>query len=179
MTAATTRKPVVSTDVFGNTLTLNFLSGQELSIDITQLSEEIRTQAMIHGLKQKLVDAAAIARNTDTGQSATAADKYNAVKTVYDRITSAAGTWNAVREGVEKQAGGVFVRAMMELTGKTKAQIDVAMGSYTKEQVAALKKNPKVLDIIHRMERDAALAKVGNDGDDLLAQLAGIGSDGE
>ena len=126
----------------------------------------------MHGLKQKLVDAAAIARNPDNGLSATPEDKYNAVRTVYDRITRADGTWNAVREGVEKQQGGMFIRAVMELTGKTKAQIDNGMEKMSKEQIAALKKNPRVLDIMQRMEREAAAA-LGNTGDDLLAALAG------
>lgn len=172
MTAATTRKPVVQADIFGSELTLNFSNGKELVISIDMLSPDIRQHAIMHGLKQKLVDAAAIARNGDNGASATADDKYNAVKVVYDRITSERGTWNAVREGEAKAAGGIFVRAVMELTGKTKPQIDNALASYTKEQVAALKKNQKVLDIMHRMEREAALAK-GDNSDDLLQALSG------
>ena len=172
MNAPATRKAVVTTDVFGDTLTLNFITGEELSIDTSKLSPEIMHQAMLHGLKQKLVDAAAIARNPDNGLSATPADKYNAVKTVFDRITSANGTWNAVREGVEKQQGGMFVRALMEVTGKTKAQIDNAIEKYTKEQIAALKKNPRIMDIMQRMEREAAAA-LGDTSDSLLDELAG------
>lgn len=169
--AAPTRKPVVATDIFGTTLTLNFLTGEELSINLATLSDEIRTQAALHGLKQKLVDAAAIARNPDTGLSATPADKYDAVKTVFDRITQPEGTWNAVRESGEKHVGGLFARALMELTGKTKAQIDVAIEKYTKEETAALKKNPRVVDIMQRLEREAIAARPNN-SDDLLAQLA-------
>lgn len=172
MTAPTTRKPVVQADIFGSTLTLNFLNGKELILSIDQLSPDIRQHAIMHGLKQKLVDAAAIARNSDNGASATVEDKYNAVKTVYDRLTREGGTWNAIREGEAKAAGGIFLRAMMELTGKTKAQLDNAMESYSKEQIAALKKNQKIMDIMHRMEREAALAKADT-SDDLLAALSG------
>ncbi len=177
MTATTTRKAVVTTDVFGSVLTLNFSTGDELTIDVNNLSEEIRTQAMLHGLKQKLVDAAAIARNTETGLTATPSDKYFAVKVVYDRITRPDGTWNAIREGVEKQQGGVFMRAMMELTGKTKAQLDVMTKDYTKEQFAALKKNPRIVEIMHRLEREAIAARGADTSDDLLAQLTGIADD--
>jgi hypothetical protein len=177
MNAPTTRKPVVSTDVFGDTITLNFLTGHELSIDINTLSPEIQKQAMLHGLKQKLVDAAAIARNTETGDSATAVDKYNAVKTVYDRITMPNGTWNAIREGVEKAQGGVFMRAVMELTGKTKAQLDAMLEKLSKEQIAALKKNDKIVDIMQRIEREA-LANKGDKSDDLLNMLMTAGEEG-
>lgn len=170
MTATTTRKPVVSTDIFGDTITLNFQTGHELSIDINNLSVEIQKQALLHGLKQKLVDAAAIARNTESGDSATAEDKYNAVKTVYDRITMPNGTWNAIREGVEKAQGGVFMRAVMELTGKTKAQLDTMLEKLSKEEIAALKKNPRIVDIMQRMEREALANKVDT-SDDLLMQL--------
>lgn len=174
--AAPTRKPVVSTDIFGDSLTLTFKTGHELSIDINTLSPEIQKQAMLHGLKQKLVDAAAIARNTDTGDSATEHDKYMAVKTVFDRITMVNGTWNAIREGVEKAQGGVFMRAVMELTGKTKAQLDAMLEKLSKEQIAALKKNDKIVDIMQRMEREA-LANKDNKSDDLLNLLMSTDSD--
>lgn len=173
MTATTTRKPVVSTDVFGNVLTLNFITGEELSVDITKLSTEIRTQAMLHGLKQKLVDAAAIARNTDTGMAATPSDKYEAVRAVYDRITKAEGaTWNAVREGEAKAQGGMFVRALMELTGKDRELTTQYLDGLSKDQIAALKKHAKVLEIMQRMEREAAATKGAPDSDNLLANLA-------
>lgn len=170
MTATTTRKPVVSTDVFGDNLTLNFITGEELIIDVTLLSTEIQKQAMLHGLKQKLVDAAAIARNTLTGQPATCEDKYAAVRVVFDRITKPEGTWNAIREGVEKAQGGMFMRAVMELTGKTKAQLDAMLEKLDKDQIAALKKNDKIVEITQRMEREA-LANNPNDSDDLLNAL--------
>jgi len=123
-----------------------------------------------------LVDAAAIARNTDNGAAATVQDKYNAVRTVYDRITQPNGTWNAIREGVEKAQGGIFIRAMMELTKKTRADVDADVAKLTKEQIAALKKNVRVMDIMHRLEREALAAKTDT-SDDLLAQLTGAASD--
>lgn len=177
MVATTTRVPVVGTDIFDKTLTLNFVTGEELAISLDKLSPEILTQAALHGLKQKLVDAAAIARDPTTGLSATPEDKYHAVRAVYDRITKADGTWNAIREGEAKAHGGMFVRALMELTSKTRDEVMAYIDTLSKEQAAALKKNAKVMDIIQRMEREAAAAKVGEiDADDLLATLAGAGA---
>ncbi len=171
MNAPTTRKPVVSTDVFGDTLTLNFLSGQELSLSLANLSPEILKQAALHGLKQKLVDAAAIARDPTSGLSATPEDKYQAVKSVFDRITKADGTWNAIREGEARAHGGMFVRALMELTKQDRDQVNAYIEKLTKEQVAAMKKNASVLEVMQRMEREAAAEK-GADSDNLLAALA-------
>lgn len=51
--------------------------------------------ALINGYKQKIGDAAAIARSTTTGLSATAHDKRAAMQKVVDNLN--AGLWNAVR----------------------------------------------------------------------------------
>jgi len=171
MNATTTRTPTLTTDIFGDNLTLNFANGKELSIDVTALHPDIIKQATLHGLKQKLVDAAAIGRDMVTGKSATVDEKMEAVLTVYRRITGENPSWNAAREGVEK-TGGLFIRAMMELTGKTKSQLDEQLATLTKEQVSALKKNPKVMEIIARLE----IAKVVDHSasDELLSQLGGM-----
>lgn len=167
MTATTTRTAAVTTDVFGTMLTLNFSNGKELIVDTTKLSAEIILQATMHGLKQKLVDAAAIGRDMVTGKTATIDDKYNAVLSVYERITMEGGTWNANREGVEKAQGGMFVRAMMELTKKDKTAIDAQIATLSKEQIAALKKNPRIMDIMHRLEREKT---TGNDTSNALLE---------
>ena len=60
-------------------LTLTFADQTTSTLSTRDLSPEILSQALMHGLKQKLVDAAAIARNVDTGASATTADKKEAV----------------------------------------------------------------------------------------------------
>lgn len=53
--------------------------------------------AVIHGTKQKIADAAAIARDTTTGKSATDQEKRDAMQTIVDRLD--AGEWNAERTG--------------------------------------------------------------------------------
>ena len=177
MSATPARTPAVQADVFNNTLTLNFpltKGTPELSIDVTTLSPEIYKQAALHGLKQKLADAAAIARNPVNGATASPDDKYAAVKLVFDRLTGPNATWNAIREGVERNASPIFVRAVAEATGKDIATTSVNIKAMTKEQQAALKKNVRIVDIMQRMEREA-VAAAGNVGDDLLAMLSGEG----
>jgi len=171
MTATPTRKPDISTDIFGSTLTINFSNGEELSIDATKLSKEIKLSAMLHGLKQKLCDGGAIPRNTDTGRSATIDDKYRAILGIYTRLTSADGTWNANREGEQKQAGGVFLRAMMSITGKSHEEMRTSLDAMSKEQLAALKKNPKVLDKIRELEALALKPEAIAASDALLADM--------
>jgi hypothetical protein len=148
-------------------LRLSFSNGEVLFINPDKLTPEIVTQATLHGLKQKLVDAAAISRNPDTGRSATIEDKFDAVKTVYDRLL--AGSWNAVREG-GGNAGGLLFRALCRMYEgrKTAEDIKTYLESKTDAEKAALRKNPKVAAIIDTLRAEKEDA---NDAEELLAEL--------
>ena len=76
----TTRTPTIETLVDATGLALTFSNGETLRINVRDLTDDIQLQATLHGLKQKLVDAAAISRNPENGRSATVEDKYNAVR---------------------------------------------------------------------------------------------------
>lgn len=168
------KNSTISADVFlpKMTLTLTFSGGQEIVIDAGALRPEIQQMAMLHGLKQKLVDAAAISRNPDNGQPASVADKFAAVKKVADRLMSAEGQWNegrgAANEGAPK-SNDVLLRAMMQMTGNSEVYMKDWLGNKTKEQRAALKKNPKVAAIIAELQ--AATVSNGVNTDDLLGEL--------
>lgn len=153
-------------DTGAETLTLTFSNGRDLVLRLSSLSADIATQAMYHGLKQKLVDAAAIGRDPDTGRSATIDDKYNAVREVYDRLL--AGEWNKTREG-GAATGGVMLRAlMMVYPSKTKDQLAEYLKGKSAAEKAALKLVPKIAAAI-----DTIMAtKVGDvDTDALLDEL--------
>ena len=166
------KSAIAATITDAGTLLLAFANGRELSIDPSQLSEPIRAAATLHGLKQKLVDAAAISRNTETGRPATIDDKYQAVKTVFDRITSPDGTWNAVREGGTGTTGGLLLRALCRMYEgkKTKDELIEYLSTKTAEQKTALRKNPKIAAIIEEL-REASAKESDVDSDELLNEL--------
>lgn len=165
-----TKKSVITADIFGTVLTLTFINGEALEIDAATLPADIAMQATLHGLKQKLVDAAAIARNTETGASATVNDKIAAVKEVHARLTSPNPTWNKVRAAGEGGGNNLLARALMKMTGKDAAGIAAYLENKTKEEKAALRKNPRVATLIAEMQA-AAAATDGIDTDSLLAEL--------
>lgn len=149
-----TRTPAIEAQIelgpmgMHNKLTLTFSNGKVIELHSDQLSQEIVTQALMHGLKQKLVDAAAMSRNTDTGQSATIQDKYQAVREVYERLL--AGEWNKRREGTE--TGSLLLRALIVMKPeKTREQLQTYLDGLTKAQQAALRANPKVAEVIAQM----------------------------
>lgn len=149
-------------------LHLTFGNGKTLTIATNEISPDIRTQAMLHGLKQKLVDAAAISRNPDTGRSATIDDKYNAVREVFDRLMS--GQWNKVRDGGSGTKGGLLFRALCIMYADKSAEaIRAFLDKKTPAEKTALRNTKKIADIILTLKDDEAGDDV--DTDALLKEL--------
>lgn len=165
-TTHTTRKPAIETTITTAGLVLTFSDGRTLDLDPTKLSADITAAAIMHGLKQKLVDAAAISRDPSTGRAATIETKYNAVREVYDRLL--AGQWNKNREAGSGGAGGLLFRALVSLyPTKTPEQLREYLDGKTPAEQAALRKNPKIADAIATLRATSD----GSDSDGLLAEL--------
>ena len=166
----TTRTPAIDATVSDDrgTLTLAFSNGETLSLHVSQIGVDVAAYALMHGLKQKLVDAAAISRNPDTGRSATIDDKYNAVKEVYDRLLS--GQWNKNRESGAVKGGLLFRALCMFYPDKTPEAIRTFLEAKTAEQKTALRKVPKIAAIIATLKDDDTDTD-GVDTDALLDEL--------
>jgi hypothetical protein len=171
-TTPAARVPAITADIFGDTLTLTFADGRALTLEAPALADSIRHDALMHGLKQKLVDGAAIARNPETGRSATLEDKFNAVKEIYDRITDpTAPSWNKGRSSGDGDGGNtLLLRALCKMSGKTPAVMAALLDTKTKEEKKALRANPKVAAIIAELQAER-LALQGIDGEALLDEL--------
>lgn len=176
MEHTTTRTPAIEATITGDdiltaNLVLAFSNGERISINPAKLSDGIQHMAMMHGLKQKLVDAAAISRNPDTGRSATVEDKYNAVREVYDRLLS--GQWNKTRDGGSGAGnGGLLFRALCQLyADKTPEAVREFLGKKDAKEQAALRALPKVARIIDELR--AAKSRDDIDTDAMLDELEG------
>lgn len=173
----TARTPAVSVEYVGTAgLTLKFADGFATTLLRENLTDDILVQATLHGLKQKLVDAAAIARNTETGASATVQDKKEAVLAVLNRLV--AGEWNKTREGGESTTkGSLLLLALSRMNpAGDMAALSERVKAMTDDQRAALSKNPKVLVHIQAIQAERAAAKAktsGVDSDALLGDLLG------
>lgn len=148
-------------------LSLMFSNGATLNLDTRKLSADIIGQALAHGLKQKLVDAAAISRDPTNGRAASVEVKAAAVDEVLGRLL--AGEWNKRREG-GGNSGGLLFRALCVMYDgrKTVEDIKAYLEKLSDKEKAALRKNPKVATVIDQLRTDA-----GESGDDLLAELEG------
>ena len=137
------------------------------TLAVDMLTPEILRYAVLHGLKQKLVDAAAISRDPDTGRSATVADKLAAVQDVLNRLL--AGEWNKRREG--GPTGGVLLRALMRMQpGKAREDLVEWLAGKSDAEKAALRRTPKVAAVIAEIQAEDG-SKSGVDSDALLGEL--------
>ena len=165
----TKRNATITAAINGNTLTLTFANGETLTMRADALNSDVQQYAMMHGLKQKLVDAAAISRNPETGRAATVEDKYQAVNVVYNRLLR--GQWNATREG-GGNTGGLLAQALTRMYAgrKTAEDIRAFLDEKTDAEKTALRKNPRVAQIIEEIR--AEQGKAANiDTDELLGEL--------
>lgn len=136
-----------------------------ISIDIAALTPEIKEALMLHGLKQKVIDAGAIGRDPETGKSPSPEERIDAMKAVADRLV--AGVWKVTGEG-GGSAGGLLKRALTELYPEK--DITAWLEKLDDKQKAALRTNPKVAPIIERLKAKTGVS-AGIDSDDLLSQL--------
>lgn len=166
-------KPAIEATVTGPVLSLAFANGKGLIVTMSELSDNILQQATMHGLKQKLVDAAAISRDPTNGKAATIDTKYDAIKEVLDRLLS--GEWNKRREG-GGATGGLLKRALIEMYDgrKTPEQIDEYLAGKDDKEKAALRKHPKVAEIIERIRAEDGKDTDSSIADDLLNDLEGM-----
>lgn len=140
--------------------------GTDIAIRFDGLSDDIRHALMVHGLKQKIVDAAAIPRNTETGRAAPDADKITAMRNVAERLQS--GEWNA-KTGEGGGTRSLLARALDILyPAKAGAGIDAFVATLDKKAQAALRMSPKVAPIISGLR---PVAKTTTTADDLLNSL--------
>lgn len=152
-------------------LTLTSATGATLVADPMLIPAHLTSTLVLHGLKQKLVDAAAISRDPETGREASPAIKWAAVVATWERLQ--AGEWFANRGEGGGGAGGLLFRALCRMYPKqTAEQIREFLAGKTDKEQAALRGNPKVAAIIAQIKAEDAKAD-DIDTDSLLAGLDG------
>ena len=177
-TTTTTKKDIEASIGDDGSLVLEFRHGEVLRAHPETLAPEIQRAAMLHGLKQKLVDAAAISRDTTTGRAATIVTKYDAVKEIFDRITGAGGeapSWNKPRAGGAGGQGGLLARAIARYKNVEVAAAKAYLDRLTDAQKQALRVDPRIATIINELRMESA-KPAGIDTDALLGGLDDLGA---
>lgn len=135
---------------------------------VDELPQEIIHQAVIHGLKQKISDRAAIARDPETGRSATPQEKFDAMQETAKRLASG-GPWNAVGGEGGATKRGVLFTALCELfPTRPPNELREWLARKSKSEQAKLRKSEKVAAKIAEIQARNGDAGAG---DDMLDEL--------
>ena len=173
------KKDIEATIENDGSLVLAFRHGEMLRVHPETLNPEIQRAALLHGLKQKLVDAAAISRDTATGRAATIITKFDAVKEIFDRITHAtAPSWNKPRAGGGGGQGGLLARAIARYKSVPVEAAKAYLDRLTDAQKQALRVAPQIATIINELRLESA-KPAGIDADALLDGLGDFDPDGD
>lgn len=151
----------------------------EAVLTLANLHPKVRERAMLHGLVQKVSDAAALSRNTETGLSASPSEKLAAMARLVEHFNSGTEEWSTKREGgggpsVET---GLLVAALSEIyPGKTPEQLGKWVKARSAPERAALMAQENVKAIVERLRAESAKSV---DTDALLAGLESLGDEPE
>ncbi len=167
---------VISTRVDENGVVFSVTGVGELSLPFGELSDAVKHRAMIHGLIQRVSDAAALSRNTETGQSATPQDKYNAMRDIVEHYRTGTTEWSVKRASGtgETRENGITLRALAAVQGADVAtmrerveRLAEKQGVTTRAILAKIATQPAVAAKIAELRAQT----VAVDADAMLAEL--------
>lgn len=174
------KNSVISVEFDNGNLRFAIADAGEFTLTLASLSEDIREKALIHGLTQKVSDAAAIAKAdlpTDAAEAAKA--KFEAMQAVADRL--AEGDWSKRAGDGSGPVAGVIFRAFVEFVtnaakakkrpAPSEAEIRSVYDAKDRAGQLALRKVPEIAAIIERIKSERGAGAVKVDASALLGEL--------
>lgn len=160
------KNTTVNTETGEIVVQMDFVNGQTRYYNVVS---SLMTRFAAHGAEQKLGDE--IAGVTDVE------DCVEAIDQLLTRLDK--GEWNVQRESNGMGGASILARALVELTGRTRAQISEFLADKTQAEKIALRANGKLKAIVERMEAErkanSKKEKPQIDSDALLEGLEGAG----
>lgn len=137
----------------------SFGNGTKLSINISELSDDIKAELMFHGAMQKIGDSYAGAKGDFTSGITSA-------QAVIDQLL--AGEWRASRAaGEAKPRVTELAEAIARLKGVDLDRAVAAVQAATDDQRKGWRKNAQVSAVIAEIRADKARAKMQKAGEEL------------
>lgn len=118
--------------VEGQLVRFSIKGAGELVLDVAKVHAANRAKAELHGFVQRISDAAAMARDSKTGASATPQEKFEAMKRLVEHYQSGSEEWSPARsvEGVgrpkSENANARLLRIALSLFNPEKSQETIA-----------------------------------------------------
>lgn len=150
--AASAKRKIRKTEIVGDEMIWTYANDEQLVCDWRALSDDIRKSLMLHGLKQKVGDAAAGADTIREAQMAMAQ--------VVNNLT--AGVW-----GTRSQGSSILAEAMAKVTGCTVEEAMEALSKVDEEKVKEIRKRPDIKLAETQIKAERLKAKVTEDAPSL------------
>jgi hypothetical protein len=107
---------VVTVTAEGSVLTFAVTGMEPLVLDTATMAASVRERAVLHGMKQRIVDTAALSRDPATGASASPAEKHAAMAVLVAHYASGSDEWGIGRAaGEPRAAGGLTLQALADV----------------------------------------------------------------
>lgn len=190
---------VVSARVVEGGIVFDVLNTGKVTLDLTRTSQAVKDHAMLHGLVQRVSDAAAIPCSTVTGKSASPAEKFAAISALVGWYNSGTVEWRKPKVGAKVKGGrgslggaetplilkameevyGLSPEAMREkvegLAAKYGIDVDTYCADALRVSAGAQADRPvaKLSRVFNALRGDKGMASGPVDGDDLMAELSG------
>lgn len=172
------KNSIISCAVEDETLSFAVDGAGEFSLTLSELSDDIRREALVHGLRQKISDGAAIPRDQLPDNAGEAAKmKFEAMSEIAERLRN--GEWSARRGDGSAPVAGIIYRAFEEWAMAraaekgaeiTPEQVRASYDARDRAAQLALRNVPAIADIIARMKAERGGAST-IDADAILADL--------
>lgn len=159
------REKKASVEVEGTTINFSFTSGENLSIDVTQLSDDIKLRGLVHGVRQKIQDAYAGVDAEKAHVAATAV-----AQSILD------GNWT---QRTESSGGGAMRTSMLAeaLARATGQELDTCietLATMEDEAKKAVRAHPQVKQELARIKLERAQQELDESGDEEAPDLASM-----
>ena len=141
-------------------ISIAFESGETVTVELSQLNEDIIRKLALHGLSQKVGDSYA---------GAELAEAHELAGSVVERLL--AGEWQQAREGGGAARVSMLVEALAAATGKTNEEALEVVKGMSEDQKKELKKHPAIAKELATIAAERAVAKAAK------AEAALAGSD--
>lgn len=158
---------VITHQLNGSLLTFMVKDSGNVVLDMSKLHSDVLNRAAVHGMIQRISDAAALSRDADTGKPALPGEKLAAMRELVDHYMSGTAEWSRRRagSGVRRLSDAKLLAVVLERLGrKLKVEID----SLSAAQVTAL-----LMRGDFKQTADAVRAEMARDVDteELLSDL--------
>ncbi len=178
MTETKKSNSVVTVERAGTVLIYTVLGVGQLRLDTASMHPDNIAAAVLHGMEQRIRDAGAIARDKETGASATPQQKYDAMQQLVEHYSSGSPDWTLKRAEGAGGAKSITIEAIARVKQCDYQTAEdmvnrLAMSKFANDRKVALRelsKTPAIQSAIMDI-RTERMPKPKADGDSLLSEL--------